>query len=214
MSKPTDARPRKRVRLSPAVRFEQILNAALVEFSEHGFGAARMDRIAKRVGLSKAGLYAHFSGKDAIFETLLQTILAPDFPNEVWLRQDGRTLEQVIDAYMDEIYCSMGDPRTLSVLRLVISESSRVPQLMRKWGDDLRRHVEEQQRIISQCVQEGSLRAGALTDCFAIAFSPALYCAIWQLIYVDSDDRESLEMIRRSHRQLLLENLRQCGAAP
>lgn len=208
MPKTTDDRPRKRVRLSPAVRIEQILDAALVEFSDHGFGAARMENIAKRVGMSKAGLYAHFSGKEAIFEALLEKILAPDFPNEVWLRQDGRTLEQVVDEYMDEIYCTIGDPKALAVLRLVVSESGRVPQLMQKWRTDLLRHIEEQQCIINQCTSDGSLRTSALTDCFAIAFSPAIYCAIWQLIHADTDCTESLDAVRKAHKQLMLDSLR------
>ncbi|MGO3742300.1 TetR/AcrR family transcriptional regulator [Kerstersia sp.] len=208
MTQSTDEHPRKRVRLSPAVRIEQILDAALVEFSDHGFGAARMENIARRVGMSKAGLYAHFSGKEAIFEALLETLLAPDFPNEVWRRQDGRSLEQVVDEYMDEIYCTITDPKAQTVLRLVISESGRVPQLMQKWRNDLLRHLEEQQCIINECTANGSLRASALTDCFAIAFSPALYCAIWQLIYADSDCKLELNAIRTAHRQLMLDSLR------
>lgn len=208
MTKPNDERPRKRVRLSPAVRIEQILDAALVEFSDHGFGAARMENIARRVGMSKAGLYAHFSGKEAIFDALLETILAPDFPNEVWLRQDGRSLEAVVDEYMDEIYCTLSDPKAMAVLRLVISESGRVPQLMQKWRNDLQHHLEEQQGIINECTANGSLRACALTDCFAIAFSPALYCSIWQLIYAESDCAEMLDAIRKAHRQLMLDSLR------
>ena len=42
-----------RQRRPPEVRVLQILDAALVECSERGFAAARMDDIARRCGLSK-----------------------------------------------------------------------------------------------------------------------------------------------------------------
>ena len=50
----------------------QILDAALVEFSERGFNAARMDDIASRCGLSKGGLYAHFQSKEEIFKAVIR----------------------------------------------------------------------------------------------------------------------------------------------
>ena len=71
------AAPPARRRLAPQLRIAQILDAALVEFSERGFNAARMDDIASRCGLSKGGLYAHFQSKDEIFKALLNRSLAP-----------------------------------------------------------------------------------------------------------------------------------------
>lgn len=49
--------PPARRRLAPQVRVAQILDAALVEFSERGFAATTMDDIGRRCGLSKGGLY-------------------------------------------------------------------------------------------------------------------------------------------------------------
>ena len=62
---PVETKPRQR--LTPEERVPLILDAALEEFSRRGFVGARMDDIARRCGLSKGGLYAHFDGKDAIF---------------------------------------------------------------------------------------------------------------------------------------------------
>ena len=84
-----------RQRLPPEVRVLQILDAALVEFSERGFAAARMDDIARRCGLSKGGLYAHFAGKEEVFEALLTRSLAPpDFGQMPVLGNGIRPLAQ------------------------------------------------------------------------------------------------------------------------
>ncbi|AOJ05371.1 MULTISPECIES: TetR/AcrR family transcriptional regulator [Burkholderia] len=70
------ARP-PRCRLPADVRINQILDAALAEFSASGFAGARIDDIAARAGMSKGGVYTHFGSKDEIFEALLERSLTP-----------------------------------------------------------------------------------------------------------------------------------------
>src|SRR5713226_3609300 len=55
-------------RVSP----DRILNAAALEFSERGFGGARVDRIARRARVNKAMLYYHFGSKQALYRALLR----------------------------------------------------------------------------------------------------------------------------------------------
>jgi AcrR family transcriptional regulator len=57
-------------------RKNQILDAALLVFAQHGFAAARMDEIARVSGLSKGALYWYFPSKDALILALLQRLLA------------------------------------------------------------------------------------------------------------------------------------------
>ncbi len=49
-----------------------ILNAARDEFSEHGLGGARMDRIAERAGLNKRLIYYYFEDKERLFQAVLE----------------------------------------------------------------------------------------------------------------------------------------------
>jgi AcrR family transcriptional regulator len=49
-----------------------ILNAARDEFSEHGLGGARMDRIAERAGLNKRLIYYYFEDKEKLFQAVLE----------------------------------------------------------------------------------------------------------------------------------------------
>jgi AcrR family transcriptional regulator len=51
-----------------------ILLAARGEFSEHGLGGARMERIALRAGLDKKLIYYYFAGKDALFGAVLEQV--------------------------------------------------------------------------------------------------------------------------------------------
>lgn len=55
----------------PSTR-ERILDAALEVFAQNGFDGATMRQIAGKVGVSDPALYAHFKGKQAIFDALMQ----------------------------------------------------------------------------------------------------------------------------------------------
>lgn len=49
-----------------------ILDAALVEFAENGFGGGRIEVIAANAGVNKQALYYHFESKDGLFAATLE----------------------------------------------------------------------------------------------------------------------------------------------
>lgn len=49
-----------------------ILEAALLEFSEKGHAAARIDSVAERAGISKPMIYSYFGDKDALYAAALR----------------------------------------------------------------------------------------------------------------------------------------------
>ena len=52
-----------------------LLEAATVEFSEHGLAGARVDRIAAAAGVNKERIYQYFGKKDELFATVLAEAL-------------------------------------------------------------------------------------------------------------------------------------------
>lgn len=50
----------------------RILNAATQEFSRHGLGGGRVERITKRAGANKRMLYYYFGGKEQLFVAVLE----------------------------------------------------------------------------------------------------------------------------------------------
>ena len=57
--------------MSAADRREAILDAALEEFSMHGFHETSLEGVADRAGISKALIYEHFRSKRDLHEALL-----------------------------------------------------------------------------------------------------------------------------------------------
>lgn len=62
----------ERKRLSKEKRREQIKEVALKLFIENGYSKTTMDEIVQEVGISKGGMYHHFSNKEEIFLELLK----------------------------------------------------------------------------------------------------------------------------------------------
>lgn len=59
-------------RMSGAERRRQILEIAIVVFSEKGFSGATTKEIAQRAKINESLIFRHFSGKDALYDAILE----------------------------------------------------------------------------------------------------------------------------------------------
>lgn len=207
---PAKSGPRKRVRLKPEVRSRLILDAARVEFGTRGFTATRIEDIAARAGLTKTGVYAHYLGKDEIFEALLTDALqqansgiGPD-----WSIDGMATAEEMVDAYLDRLYRMVQNPVFIELFRLLLTESQRVPALIRHWHEQvvMRQRV-EQQALIDECVRRGVLRNSPLTRLFSLSVAPAFLWLLSTLILREHAEYP-LDQVREVHRAMLLDQLK------
>ena len=57
---------------NPEKTKQKIYQAALAEFTKHGYGGARVDSIAERAGVNKRMLYHYFGSKDGLFLYVLE----------------------------------------------------------------------------------------------------------------------------------------------
>ena len=207
LSKKDDV-PDKRRYLSSAARKAEILDAALVEFSDRTYNAVSMERLAECAGLSKAGIYAHFKSKEEIFHTLLERITKQLCDFQGWLPDEDLTLPELVDVYLDRLYTTFDSPTTISVYRLLLAESARVPALVRHWYEEVACGLRERATLIIQRnIDRGIIRPGALTEnFFPLALAPAL---LWLNSSMLSRNNPSISLVqlRDAHRQLLLELL-------
>ncbi|MBA1238232.1 TetR/AcrR family transcriptional regulator [Pseudomonas kunmingensis] len=196
----------KRRYLSSAARKEEILDAALVEFSDRTYNAVTMERLAECAGLSKAGIYAHFKSKEEIFHALLERMTKQLCDFQGWLPDEDLTLLELVDVYLDRLYTTFDSPTTISVYRLLLAESARAPTLVRHWREEVACGLRERAKIIIQRnIDRGIVRPGVLTEYFfPLALAPAL---LWlnSSMLSRGNPSISLAQLRDAHRQLLLE---------
>ncbi|WP_168735241.1 TetR/AcrR family transcriptional regulator [Pseudothauera rhizosphaerae] len=198
-------RPRRY--LSSVERKREILDAALIEFTNHGYAATTIERIAMRAGLSKAGIYAHYKSKEEIFEDLLAALVPPDDPGGMPPLEAGVPLVAVVDTYIDRLYARLENPVIVSTFQMLIAESRRSPELVRRWYDEVvESRVAKDQSLVNEYVRRGVMRGSALTDNFSLAASPLVHWMILRMV-CQYDLPMSLEQAREAHRQLLLDAL-------
>lgn len=108
---------------------ERIRAAARVLFLERGYEGTSMDAVAAAAPVSKRTLYHHFSGKADLFAAVIDAAWshlrrAPPLPGDA--EEDPRA---VLTAYVERLQAHWDRPDVIPLLRLVIAEAPRFPEL-------------------------------------------------------------------------------------
>ena len=177
----TAAKPEPRWRRRAEARPEEILEAALAEFTERGFEAARMEDIGKRAGLSKAGVYLYFPSKMAVLEALIESRVSPLANQAQVMAQAGKddplgALRMLARVAAHRI----ADPNIFAVPRLVIGLSGRFPQI----AEYYRTHVVEKARgaleaLIEAAIAKKQIRSVAKEAVVRAFIGPMFFEAMW-----------------------------------
>ncbi|MGV8939244.1 MAG: TetR/AcrR family transcriptional regulator [Allorhizobium sp.] len=121
-----------------ALRPIQILDAAFEEFVSNGYTATRVEDIADRIGVTKGTIYVYFPTKEELFSAMIDHISRP---LEELLRESGDlkgTCAQRLKSLLLLFYEKVSDDRhTRELIRFVISEGSRFPQVIKAHHDEL-----------------------------------------------------------------------------
>lgn len=108
---------------------ESILAAATEMFLAQGYGATSIEAIAQRLGMSKRTFYARFKDKAALFEAVVHHIVDRLKPPDMAHLFEGAGLEEILLHVGELALAAATSPSALALHRLVLSESSRFPEL-------------------------------------------------------------------------------------
>jgi AcrR family transcriptional regulator len=178
------AEPRSEARKArSAARREAILSAALDEFSSRGFEAARLDDVARRAGVAKGTIYLYFRDKESLFQELIRTMLTPlvgtiealgaaDIPLSV-------LADQIADLFVREVY----ETRRKDVIRLMIAEGRRFPNLAEfYYREVLARIIATVRALLQRASERGEVPAG-LAEFPQIIAAPGLVAIVWSGLF-------------------------------
>jgi AcrR family transcriptional regulator len=129
-ARPSPARWRRRSGARP----DEILDAALAEFEAQGFDAARVEDIATRAGISKAGVYLYFDSKAALLEALIVREVAPVAARAEAIAAAGSAdPPAALRAIATMAFAALANPHIFAVPRLVLSVSNRFPEIAARY---------------------------------------------------------------------------------
>jgi TetR/AcrR family transcriptional regulator, mexJK operon transcriptional repressor len=130
-----DAPPARRgagrpTREQAVARHEELIDAALDLFLEHGFELATVEMIAARVSMTKRTVYARYPDKAALFRAAVRRATERQIvPPEVLAEFDAgdltETLEQVARLRIGQVMTTNG----LRLQRIINTESYRFPEI-------------------------------------------------------------------------------------
>ncbi|MEU8221443.1 TetR/AcrR family transcriptional regulator [Kribbella sp. NPDC048915] len=115
--------PRKRgrpTRSEREQRREQILDAAVRLFLEHGYGGVSLDRLAAEAKVTKRTIYVYVGDKTAVFTAVVGRLNRDVFA-------DGETTD--LEALTSRLVLTLHSDVAVGLHRLVIAEAKQFPEL-------------------------------------------------------------------------------------
>ncbi len=166
-----------------AARREAILAAALNEFSQQGFEAARLDDVAKRAGIAKGTIYLYFRDKETLFQELIRTMLTPVVGTiEAMGHADipiGMLADRIVDFFVREVY----ETRRKDVIRLMIAEGRRFPHVAEfYYREVLSKILAAMRGLLARAAERGEVTTG-LVDFPQIIAAPGLVAIVWSDLF-------------------------------
>lgn len=129
-------------------KMQAILDGALEVFMVQGYAAASMDRIAAAAGVSKSTLYSNFQDKEGLFLALIQDLTAASRQRVFALLSQSdlqappqEVLHQIATLMLDGF--AKNQP-LLTLMRLVIGESDRFPEVAKSFVREIQKPMLEQ----------------------------------------------------------------------
>jgi AcrR family transcriptional regulator len=200
----TDTRRRRK-----AERPQEILEAAFVEFSRNGYAMTTLDQIAEHAGVTKGTIYVYFENKEHLFISMVREITKAtlDTVHEMLETHEGSTAD-LLRAQFSFIYQHIvEDRRRREVLRMLIAEAPRFPELADRYHQEiLRPCLDMLRQAIQRGMDRGEFRNSAIIDLPQIVIAPIALVDLWMMMF---DDRQPLDMKAyfNAHLDLVLNGL-------
>ena len=192
---------------------QAILDAALELFSRQGYEATSISQIADAVGIRKASLYSHFTGKQDILDTLVRVTLAQyeqrsvfaaerrDAPDGSGLRQPV-TPDDAVKTVLGHVRFILHDPDISRARKMLTIEQFQNPMLAEL---QTKQSYTDVLRYFTALVQSLT-RAGVLRDTGDATVTAAQLClpvSVWINLCDREPERESevFSLIERHIRQ-------------
>jgi AcrR family transcriptional regulator len=137
---------------------ESILAAAERNFLASGFGAVSMDAIAREAGVSKATVYAHFAGKEELFEAVIERECERYFASFSAGELDPHDVHGSLAVLGCRFLDLVLSDDAIALYRIIVAEVARFPVL----GEVFWRAGPERERVQIEEFLRSAVAAGSL----------------------------------------------------
>ena len=169
----------------PQARPTEILAAALELFAEKGFAATRMDDVAARAGLSKAGGYLYFKDKTALLKALVNELAGANVAVARGIVEAHRgPVSPLIATVLAFLGTQVRHTRFPELIKIVIGESRAHPEVGQLYLDTvINQGLPLFEGLIRRGIQSGEFRAVDPVLTARLMIGPMLLAIIWKTVF-------------------------------
>ena len=177
-------------RLSKEKRREQIKGIALKLFIDNGYSKTTMDEIVQAVGISKGGMYHHFSNKEEIFLELLKD--GNEYRKNLvveYMRENSQSRnEKIVEMLLDKILDKNQYKDLYTVFLMEIQSNEKFKRLFKKIYDE---GIED---FIEFCKKEGLKEYVSISNYEFTLLMNSLYIGLY--LFDDFEMSKLKEMLK------------------
>jgi AcrR family transcriptional regulator len=196
-------------------RQEQILAAAFEQFAAKGYAEARLEDVAERAGIAKGTIYLYFKNKELLFRAVFRGLIHHVFEElEDFVQTFPGSTEELVRRVFSQLYSEIvGNPKARAMLRLLIAESHRFPQLSDVYLHEvITPGMAAMRKLVEKGVSSGEFRETKIAEFPQILIGPAVLAVVWMLIL---GERRPLDLddFMNAHLEFALSGLRKQSPA-
>ncbi len=163
-------------------RPQELLDAALALFAQHGYAQTRLDDVAALAGVSKGTVYLYFASKQDLFEAVVHAQAEP------WLSaiaQRDLSQDQATDAALRE-FLSWGWEQFLAsklylIARIVLAESNNFPLLAKAYLQEVMGPIHQHlYALLERGVQRGEVSGEVSRERVKALLAPLSWFSLWR----------------------------------
>jgi len=172
--------PQKRARRKEA-RPRELLEAALLVFVEKGFGASKVEDIARLAGVSKGTLFLYFASKEELFKAVVRDNIVGQLTEfkaavEAFEGSTGELMRTMVHAWWQ--HCDATG--SSGIVKLMLSEGKQFPELASFYRSEVIEPARDLiGRVLARGVFRGEFRAIDMTYGPYTLLSSVLFLALW-----------------------------------
>jgi AcrR family transcriptional regulator len=190
-------------------RPEEILIAALEEFAENGYAAARLDNVARRAGVAKGTIYLYFASKEKLFQAVVQQAVTPQLDEIEHLAQThSGSVEDFLRGPFVMLQRQLLRSDLRRLLRVLLTEGLLFPELTEFYYKEVvSRGLAVIRTLIAQGVETGELRETSLVDLPQPLIAGALVALLWESLFGRLHPLDS-DRLLETHLSVILDGLK------
>lgn len=183
-------------------RREVIILAALDEFYQKGFAAARLEDIALAAGVSKGSLYLYFSSKKDIFVAMIETLAFPVRARFEEFLKSSKSINDALHRYSEFAPSVIQEATIPKLLKVQIGDCHCFPSLV----DSCRNQIVDPILVGIAEKMDMSPAEGRILAQMIVA--PFLSVSIWTVIFgTGTEVTLNIEALFDSHADFMAKGL-------